>query len=66
MSRLGQGLFIFINEFIVRHKLDFLFLTETWLDQTNSAAALLPLFHQRILGAGSEPVLHLEPVISTA
>lgn len=30
-----------INDFIIEHKLDFMFLTETWLDQNNSAAVLI-------------------------
>lgn len=30
-----------INDFIVKHGLNFMFLTETWLDQNNSAAVLI-------------------------
>lgn len=30
-----------INDFIIKHNLDLMFLTETWLDQNNSAAVLI-------------------------
>jgi len=30
-----------INDFITKHNLDFMFLTETWLDQNNSTAVLI-------------------------
>ena len=30
-----------INDFITEHNLDFMFLTETWLDQNNSTAVLI-------------------------
>ena len=30
-----------INDFIIKHNLDFMFLTETWLDHNNSAAVLI-------------------------
>lgn len=30
-----------INDYIVQHNLDFMFLTETWLSQDNGAAALI-------------------------
>ena len=30
-----------INDLIIKHKLNFMFLTETWLDQDNSAAVLI-------------------------
>ena len=36
-----SGKTFLINDCIVRQKLDFLFFTETWLDQDNSAAALI-------------------------
>lgn len=32
-----------INDFINKHKLDFMFLTETWLGQENSAAVLIEI-----------------------
>ena len=35
------GKTFFINDFITEHTLDFMFLTETWLEQNNSAAVLI-------------------------
>ena len=39
--RSSAGKTFLINDFITEHTLDFMFLTETWLDQTNSAAVLI-------------------------
>ena len=36
-----SGKTFLINDFIIEHNLDFMFLTETWLDQDNSAAVLI-------------------------
>ena len=36
-----SGKTFLINDFITEHNLDFMFLTETWLDQNNSTAALI-------------------------
>lgn len=36
-----SGKIFLINDFIIKQNLDFMFLTETWLDQDNTAAVLI-------------------------